>query len=57
VVALELGDEVCVIAGPYRGFRGQVQERDSERARVRVVVRVSGRPTRVELDGSTVERL
>ena len=57
MVALELGDEVCVIAGPYRGFRGQVQERDSERARVRVVVRVSGRPTRVELDGSTVERL
>ena len=57
MVVLEPGDAVRITAGPYRGFRGQVQERDSERARVRVVVRVSGRPTRVELDGSTVERL
>jgi transcriptional antiterminator NusG len=57
VVALEHGDEVGIIAGPYRGFRGQAQDADSERSRVSVVVLVFGRPTRLELDEAKVERL
>ena len=57
MVALEHGDEVRISAGPYRGFRGQVQDTDSEGTRVSVVVRVFGRPTRLELDESSVERL
>jgi transcription termination/antitermination protein NusG len=57
VVALEHGDEVRITAGLYRGFRGQAQDTDSERTRVSVVVRVFGRPTRLELDGFSVERL
>jgi transcription termination/antitermination protein NusG len=57
VVALQHGDEVRIIAGPYRGFRGQVQDADSEHARVSVVVPIFGRPTRLELDESKVERL
>jgi transcription termination/antitermination protein NusG len=57
VVALEHGDEVRIIAGPCRGFRVQVQDADSERSRVSVVVLVFGRPTRLELDESKVERL
>jgi transcriptional antiterminator NusG len=57
VVVLEPGDAVRITAGPYRGFRGQVPDTDSEHARVRVVVLVFGRPTRLELDESTVERL
>jgi transcriptional antiterminator NusG len=57
VVAVEHGDEVHITAGPCRGFRGQIQDADSERARVSVVVPVFGRPTRLELDESKVERL
>jgi transcriptional antiterminator NusG len=57
MVALQHGDEVRIIAGPYRGFRGQVQDADFERARMSVVVLVFGRPTRLEVDESKVERL
>ena len=57
MVALQHGDEIRITAGPYRGFRGQVQDADSERVRVSVVVLVFGRPTRLGLDESKVERL
>jgi len=57
VVAVQQGDEVRITAGLYRGFRGQVQDADSERARVSVVVPIFGRPTRLELEESQVERI
>ncbi len=50
-----LGEAVKVVDGPFREFNGTVEAVNSDRSRVRVALRVFGRPTPVELDFCQVE--
>ena len=55
VVGFELGSTVKVIDGPLEGFLGTVDEIDSEKYRLRVIVSRFGRETPVDLDFEQVE--
>jgi transcriptional antiterminator NusG len=55
VVGFELGSTVKVIDGPLEGFLGTVDEIDSEKYRLRVIVSMFGRETPMDLDFEQVE--
>ncbi len=46
----EVGEIVLVLDGPFKEFQGVVEEVNTERQKVRVLVSIFGRPTPVELD-------
>jgi transcriptional antiterminator NusG len=46
----EVGDQVKVIDGPFTNFDGVIDDVKPEKGRLRVIVRIFGRPTPVELD-------
>ncbi len=49
------GDTVKVIEGPFANFTGSVEEIDAEKAKLKVMVSIFGRPTPVELNVLQVE--
>jgi transcriptional antiterminator NusG len=49
-VAFRVGDHVRVVDGPFSAFNGVVDEVNSERGKVKVMVSIFGRATPVELD-------
>lgn len=51
------GDGVRVIRGPFQNFTGVVEEVNSDRAKLKVMVSMFGRETPVELNFSQVEKL
>ena len=51
------GEQVKVIDGPFANFIGTVDDIDTERARLKVMVSIFGRPTAVELGVLQVEAL
>ncbi|MFQ5614144.1 MAG: transcription termination/antitermination protein NusG [Anaerolineae bacterium] len=55
-VSFRTGQKVRIIEGPFEDFMGTVDEIDTDRARVRVLVNFFGRETPVELDFLQVER-
>ncbi|MGI5984757.1 MAG: transcription termination/antitermination factor NusG [Clostridiales bacterium] len=55
VEGFNVGDNVKVIDGPLDGFIGTVEEVDTGRSRVRVIVSMFGRETPVDLDYNQVE--
>jgi transcription termination/antitermination protein NusG len=57
VADFERGEEVRVIDGPFASMMGKVEEVNSTRAKLRVMVSIFGRPTSVELDFTQVDRL
>jgi len=55
-VTYKVGERVRIIDGPFNDFRGEVDEIDMERSKVRVRVNFFGRETPVELDFLQVEK-
>jgi len=51
------GEQVRVIEGPFANFIGTVDEIDEEKAKLKMMVSIFGRPTPVELDVMQVESL
>jgi transcriptional antiterminator NusG len=54
-ISLAKGDMVKLTAGAFDGFDGQVDEVNTEKGTVRVIVTIFGRPTPVELEYWEVE--
>lgn len=50
------GEPVKVTYGPFSGFSGVICEVNSEKKKLKVEVKIFGRPTELELDNSQVER-
>jgi len=55
-LALSLGENVRVIAGPFENFIGQIEEINEEKQKVRVLISMFGRETPVELDFGQIEK-
>ncbi len=55
-VSFLVGENVMVIDGPFSNFNGTVEDINEEKAKVKVLVSIFGRPTPVELDFVQVEK-
>jgi transcriptional antiterminator NusG len=55
-VNFKVGQKVRIVEGPFEDFMGTVDDIDTDRARVKVLVNFFGRETPIELDFLQVER-
>lgn len=51
-----VGETIKVISGPFNGFNGEITEVFPERKKLRVLVKIFGRGSTLELENSQVER-
>jgi transcriptional antiterminator NusG len=55
-VSFEKGDSVLIVEGPFSNFNGTVEEVKPEKARLKVLVSIFGRPTPIELEFAQVKK-
>ncbi len=55
-IVFEKGDAVRVVDGPFANFNGTIDDVDSEKGKLRVLVSIFGRATPVEMDFVQVEK-
>ena len=53
----EIGANVKITDGPFKGFEGKVSEIDKERGKIKVLVNMFGRDTPVELDSLQIKKV
>ena len=56
-MGFEVNEQVQVMNGPFEGFVGTVQEINTEKHKVKVLVSMFGRETPVELEFSQVQKV
>ena len=56
-MAFKPGDKVKVTEGPFENFEGTVDEINTQKGTVRVIVAIFGRPTPIEIEYWQVEQL
>ena len=52
-----VGETVKVCYGPFNGFMGEIEEVNNEKKMLKVMVKIFGRKTPLELENSQVERV
>ncbi len=52
-----IGEVVKIIDGPFEGFTGKIEEVDSKRQRLRIIINIFGRETPVEINYIQAERI
>ena len=55
-IDFEVNESVKVIAGPFRGYVGEIKEILAERGKVKVMISIFGRSTPMELDFNQIEK-
>jgi transcriptional antiterminator NusG len=55
-IDFEIGANVKIVDGPFKGFEGKVSEIDKERGKIKVLVNMFGRDTPVELDSLQIKK-
>lgn len=53
----KVGEAVKVVFGAFNGFTGEIEEVDHEKKKLKVMVKIFGRKTPLELENSQVERV
>ena len=56
-IDFEIGANIKVVDGPFKGFEGKVSEIDKERGKIKVLVNMFGRDTPVELDSLQIKKV
>ncbi len=56
-VDFELGESVQIKEGPFASYSGTIEELDTDKAKLKVMVNMFGRDTKVELDFNQVEKI
>jgi transcriptional antiterminator NusG len=56
-VAWQKGETIRVVEGPFSDFTGKIEEVNSDREKLKVMINIFGRDTPVELDFNQVEKL
>ena len=56
-IDFEIGSNVKITDGPFKGFEGKVSEIDKERGKIKVLVNMFGRDTPVELDSLQIKKV
>ena len=55
--AWQKGDAIRVVEGPFSDFSGKIEEVNTEKEKLKVLINIFGRDTPVELDFSQVEKM
>lgn len=56
-IDFSVGEVVSIIDGPFKGFDGAINEIDTQKGKIRVLVSMFGRETPVELDALQVKKV
>jgi transcriptional antiterminator NusG len=56
-IDFSVGEVVSIVDGPFKGFDGAINEIDTQKGKIKVLVSMFGRDTPVELDALQVKKV